>query len=141
MAVRVAVLIQTPAGSSLAITALLNGGFESADPHLLLPERCANALDPSWKASAPKVELGLAAGTADFFDWPGTLEVRIRVPDREGPAHVFKAYVSDGADEALVSDSGIDRLGVQIFSFAPGQWRFVDEARVRPTEAPQIWET
>ncbi len=39
----------------------------------------------------------------------------------------------------LVSDAGIDGLGVRIESFAPGRRRFAEETRIRDSEAPQYW--
>ena len=39
----------------------------------------------------------------------------------------------------LVSDSGIDALGIRIENFVPGHWRFADETIIRESEQPQYW--
>jgi hypothetical protein len=59
--------------------------------------------------------------------------------DREGRSVEFRAFVSEGDSEVLVSDGGIDALGIRIESFVPGRWRFADETHIRETEAPQYW--
>ena len=59
--------------------------------------------------------------------------------DREGRGVDFRVFVSDADSDVLVSDGGIDALGIRIESFVPGRWRFADETHIRNTEAPQYW--
>lgn len=63
----------------------------------------------------------------------------VRSADRDGPEVTFSVLVSDADGEVLVSDAGIDALGVRIESFAPGRWRFADETGIRESSAPQYW--
>ena len=51
----------------------------------------------------------------------------------------FRVLVSEHDKEVLVSDAGIDALGIRIESFVPGRWRFAEQTRVREAEAPQHW--
>lgn len=70
-----------------------------------------------------------------------SVQGRVVAADREGEVVSFHALVSGSDSEVLVSDSGIDALGVRIESFVPGRWRFSDETSSRDTEVPQYWES
>ena len=47
--------------------------------------------------------------------------------------------VAEHDPELLVSDAGIDALGIRIESFAPGRWRFAEETYIRDSESPEYW--
>jgi hypothetical protein len=139
MAVRVRLLIQAASGRSLEAIAVLNGGFEVPEPHLLLPLKCAEALVPDLEATATRREMTAAGGNVQLRALAASVTARVRVPDRDGPTARFRVLVSEADEEVLVSDAGIDALAVRIETFVPGRWRLADETRIRDTEAPQMW--
>jgi hypothetical protein len=138
MAVRVRLRIDAPGGRQLVTAAVLNGGFETEHPHLLVPARCAEALLGEFRSGAPREPIDTAAGRADVWVVPD-LDGRVVTADREGRLVRFRALASELEPELLVSDTGIDALGLRIESFAPGRWRFADEAAARDSEPAHLW--
>jgi hypothetical protein len=120
---------------------VLNGGFEIGEPHLLLPARCASMLLGDYRRDAARQEMEAAGGKVELVLATQEIEARVATREREGRSVRFKALVSEADTEILVSDAGIDALGVRIESFAPGRWRFADETTIRDSDAPQYWET
>jgi len=139
VAVRVQLRLTGPEGSELLCNSVLNGGFEVPEPYLLLPAACAERLLGDYRASARNQEMEAAGGEVTFLMAEQAITGRVHTIDREGRQVSFRVLVSAGDAEVLVSDTGIDALGVRIESFAPGRWRFADETRIRETEAPQTW--
>ena len=139
MAVRVPLEIRHPSGAVVQTVAVLNGGFEMDAPHLLLPAACVEQLDSAYRQKASPAELSTAGGPGQFLVLPAEVRARVTTPERAGPETEFKVLVSDVEDEALVSDAGIDRLGLRIEAFSPARWRFADEGKIREGSAPQIW--
>lgn len=78
-----------------------------------------------------------AGGEVELLHAVERISGRAVATDREGRTVEFRVFVSDADSEVLVSDGGIDALGIE--SFVPGRWRFADETRIRDTEAPQYW--
>lgn len=139
MAVRVRVVLRGVGATEVSTSAVLNGGFEIAEPHLLLPSRCADALLGDYRRTAIREAMDAAGGQIELLHPTERVTAQIVAADREGRSVDFRVLVSDGDSEVLVSDAGIDALGIRIESFAPGRWRFADEPRVRETEPPQYW--
>lgn len=71
------------------------------------------------------------------------LDERVRVAvtatGRDSVEVGFEVLVSETVPEVLVSDSGIDALGLAIVSFGRGLWRFRDESVTRESETPEEW--
>lgn len=139
MGVRVQLRLVGPKGAEVSTSALLNGGFEVRGPHLLLPARCAERLLGDYRAAARKQTMEAAGGEVSFLFVESEISGRVRVEDREGREVSFRALISEHDTEVLVSDAGIDALGIRIESFVPGRWRFAEETQVRDSEAPQEW--
>ncbi|MEW6368315.1 MAG: hypothetical protein AB1714_27100 [Acidobacteriota bacterium] len=139
MAVRIRLKITGQGEQPVITTAVLNGGFEVAEPHLLLPARCAGLVLGDYRSSAVWQSMEAAGGQVDFLLASDTVNARAVTADREGHEVSFKILVSDADPEVLVSDAGIDALGLRIESFAPGRWRFADQTLIRETEPPQYW--
>lgn len=139
VAVRVRLHLRGPAGADVSTAAVLNGGFEVPEPHLLLPARCADLLLGDYRRSAAREAMEAAGGEVQLLHPTERVAGRAVTIDREGRVVEFGVFVSDGDSEVLVSDGGIDALSIRVESFVPGRWRFADETRIRDTEAPQYW--
>lgn len=139
MAVRIKVVITGPSGKSLETVAVLNGGFETEEPCVLLPARAAARVLDSPAKRAKKITADVAGGQAEFRVPPERVEVRVRGSDRTGPPTRCEVLISSKDREALLSDSAIDALGVKIESFRRGLWRFSDEDKQRSGDPPQHW--
>ena len=138
MAVRVPLELKGPAGI-VRTSAVLNGGFEVPEPHLLLPARCAEAVLGDYTRGATEEELEAAGGEVTLLHSAEHVAGRVSAADRAGPSVDFRVFVSSADTEVLVSDGGIDALGLRVESFVPGRWRFADETKIHGTEAPEYW--
>lgn len=139
MAVRVRLRLTAPEGAEVLSSAVLNGGFEVPKPHLLLPARCAEQLLGDFQAEAHRKAMEAAGGEVTLLSLDRKILGRVHAEDHEGREVSFHVLVSEHDPEVLVSDAGIDALGIRIESFAPGRWRFAEETLVRDSEAPEYW--
>lgn len=141
MAVRVRIRIRGPKGKAVETVAVLNGGFEASMPHLLLPAGCARRLFGNYRSIAVEQEMEAAGGVATLLALAQTVNVEVVAGSRKGPERIFRVLVSEADREVLVSDTGIDELGVHIESFSPGRWRLSGEDAVHDSEAAHQWPT
>ena len=139
MAVRVRLRLRDPGGREVVCSAVLNGGFEVPEPHLLLPHRCAERILGDYRPSAVVQAMEAAGGEVNFFLASSPVTGAVKTEDHEGREVSFRVLISDADHEVLVSDSGIDALGIRIETFSPGHWRFVDQTLIRDSEPPQYW--
>ncbi len=137
MAVRVELELRGTHGT-VTSSAVLNGGFEIQGPHLLLPARCAVLLLGETR-SGTKLAMEAAGGEVEMTLANETVVGAVRTSDRLGRDVRFRVLVSEHDEEVLVSDAGIDALGIRIESFVPGRWRFAEETAVRDAVAAQVW--
>lgn len=139
MAVRVRLQLRRKGRGTVEAVALLNGGFETAEPFLLLPKALALKLFPDFPAGASGVRGETVGGMAALFLLSESVEVRARGGRGQGTIRSCRLLVSDIEREVLVSDSAIDALGISIESFGAGTWRFKGEKKLRSSEQPQYW--
>lgn len=139
MAVRLQLRLTGTGGREAISSAVLNGGFEIARPHLLMPASLARRLLGDYRSTARQRAMEAAGGEVTFLAVDQEVVGRVHTVDREGREVHFHILVAEHDPELLVSDAGIDALGVRIESFAPGRWRFAEETQVRDSEAPEYW--
>src|SRR5438034_859726 len=108
MAVRVRLRITRSSGESLECTALLNGGFETGRPEVLLPAEAAKRLYAQYPTGTRAVAGLLAAGETELLELPERVTAQVVTSARTGRKTAFGVLVSEEADEILVSDTGID---------------------------------
>ena len=142
MAVRVRIRIERkakPAGIETA--AVLNSGYESKEPQVLVPARVAELLQlyppPRMRVQTQTYEaVGRSIRLAVI---PRAVTVRVLV---RGPARrsvTCSAAISEHENEVLLNDCAIGSLGVVIVDARAGTWRFRNERAARGTECPQYW--
>ena len=139
MAVRLQLRLTGTGGVEVISSAVLNGGFEIAQPHLLIPAPLARRLMGDYRSTARQRAMEAAGGEVTFLAVDEEVVGRVHTDDREGREVSFHVLVAEHDPELLVSDAGIDALGVRIESFAPGRWRFAEETHIRDSEAPEYW--
>jgi len=137
--IRIGITPQEPGGEPVESISLLNGGFESESPCILLPVAVAAKLLRKMPEEGDRILAEVAGGKATFFFAEDTLNIHVVTQDRRGPAVECNVIVSKGDREILVSDLAIDALGVKIESFGKGLWRFSDEEQQRTSEPAQYW--
>lgn len=133
MAVRVRVKIES-GGRKLETSALVNTGFETETPQLLLPEAAARKLGLSIEGAERK-EYVSVGGVVRLYKSPSQVKVCVS----GGPEVRAEAIISPFEEEVLISDKLIDALGIVLENVARGTWRLEGETEARESESPQRW--
>jgi len=126
-------------GELLETVALVNTGFETPNPQILLPVKAAEKLG-LWP-DLPRDTL------VEIYDTAGgpTRVYRVRsavtveVAERGGRGVVADAVISHMEVEVLISDRLAEELMIAIEKPSEGIWRFRDEKVERRSERPEIW--
>ncbi|MCF3653316.1 MAG: hypothetical protein L2C94_004035 [Aigarchaeota archaeon] len=143
MAVRIKLRLKPKAlGEAIEVSALINSGFETDSPQLLIPVGLARllALYPPPVTSSI-IEVGTAGGPSRVFLVRDALEVWAVTEDREVGPKLVDVLISPIEEEVLVNDKLTEELGIILLATGSGKWRFVDDPadRVRHSEKPQYW--
>jgi hypothetical protein len=143
MAVRIKLRLRARAsGETIDVSALINSGFETDSPQLLIPMGLARrlALYPPPITSSI-IEVGTAGGPSRVFLVREALEVWAITDDREVGPKLVDVLISPIEEEVLVNDKLTEELGIILLATGSGKWRFVDDPadKVRRSEKPQYW--
>jgi hypothetical protein len=122
----------------LETSALVNTGFETPNPQILLPIKVAERL--SLWPELPKDTL------VEIYDTAGgpvrvyrvRNAVNVEIPEK-GISVITDAVISHTEVEVLISDKLADELMIVIERPGEGIWRFRDENILRKSEKPEIW--
>ena len=142
MAVRVRLRIRSRStGVEIVSSALVNSGFESDKPQLLIPRALAERLGIWPLREVTTAQYDMTAGPVSLSVLPDELEVYVVTHDREKGPVVCDAVVSTVEEEVLINDQLGEALGIVILGLGSGKWRFVDDdpQTVRMSETPQYW--
>ncbi|MEM2739566.1 MAG: hypothetical protein QXQ29_02040 [Candidatus Bathyarchaeia archaeon] len=141
MGVRVRLKVTSRSGRSIETSALVNTGFETLEPQLLLPVKAAEELglwpNPPREASIEIYDT--AGGPTKVYRIPGIAEVKVLAMDRESLSVVSDIVVSNVEFEVLISDKLAEELMISIEKPSRGIWRFRDEVKERGSEKPTYW--
>jgi hypothetical protein len=143
MAVRIKLELKSrTSGEAVNVSALINTGFETDSPQLLIPVELARrlALYPPPIASNI-IEVGTAGGPSRVFLVREGLDVWAVTDDREVGPKLADVLISPIEEEVLVNDKLTEELGIILLAAGSGKWRFVDDPvdKVRYSEKPQYW--
>jgi len=143
MALRVRIRVRHRASSKEVTTiALVNTGFETEVPQLLIPLKLAVELS-LWPPPQHStiVELGTAGGPVRKYLTPKALEVEVVEEDRVVGPIVCDAIISHVEEEVLINDKLSEELKIVILAAGSGKWKFVDDppGLVRHSYSPQLW--
>jgi len=143
VAVRVRSRIKLLDGRMLEATALVNTGFETEKPQLLLPVKAAEKLG-LWPNLPPETRVEIydtAGGPMRTYVISDAAEVNILTEDRESMTISSDICISHTEVEILISDMLAGRLRIVLEDPGEGIWRFRDDTpnKKRVSEAPQRW--
>jgi len=143
MAVRIRIKIKAKhSNKEVFSSALVNSGFETEKPQLLIPIKLAKAID-IWPPlpSAILIELGTAGGPIRNYLLPNELEVSVITSDKEVGPILCDAIISYVEEEVLINDKLCDKLNIVILKAGAGLWKFVDDPvkLKRESELPEYW--
>lgn len=141
MAARVRGLLKSRRGQEITVHFLLNSGFETDAPEVLVPQMLAGLLGvwPRLPAETLVEEYETVGGKTRLFRLEGEVEVSVVGEERTGAAVRCHLVISEHEEEALLSDQAIGALRLVIEDAASGLWRFRDETILRPSVPPQLW--
>ncbi len=119
------------------LIAVANSGYEASTPQLLVPKNVARDLG-LWPPPPEAMELvyDTAGGPLRVWCIPRAVNVAVVTPDYVSNEVVADLVISPFADEALMSDTLIEALGIVIEAAGSGLWRFRWEPKekLRPSE-------
>ena len=130
-------------GREEVTVALVNSGFESDTPQLLVPINLARRLGLWDRALVEgRIQLfGTVAGPTRLYILPSSIYVSILEDDYETQPVLSDAVISDVEREVLISDYLAGSLGIIVEDFRNGIWRISTDPnnRVRRGYRPQYW--
>lgn len=143
MAVRVKLRLRArTSGEIIEASALVNSGFETESPQLLIPIELARriALYPPPPTSTI-IEVGTAGGPSRVFLVREVIEVWVVTDDREVGLKVADILISPIEEEVLMNDKLTEELGIILLATGSGKWRFIDDPadKIRYSQKPQYW--
>jgi hypothetical protein len=143
VAVRVRIRVEKTGGARVEAIALLNSGYETLEPELLVNKAVAEALGilPELPPGSVVKEYVLADGSISrLIKVPKSFRVYVVEEDRVVGGVEASIVISERADELLISDKLAGALGIVVLDFAEGLWCFRDEIgrRVRKTKKKPV---
>jgi len=141
MAVRIRIEIE--AGKKKVQTVgLVNTGFETDEPEILLPRKLAEKMGLFPPASGSMLqEYEVVGGHVLVIKGSGQIGVRILAADRQTAFVGAFPVISETEREVLISDSLASELKISIEDPKRGLWRLSDDLTrsLRNSEKPEYW--
>jgi len=141
MGVRVRLRIKS-AGKTVETTALVNTGFETEQPEILLPANLAEKLGLYPPAEGSTLEeYSVVGGKTLIIKSSQPAEVQVLVEDRNTNPVMAVPIISSEETEVLISDKLASKLKLSIDDPGEGLWRFRDEppTKTRTSVPPEYW--
>ena len=124
--------------AEVELIALVNTGFISESPDVMLPTGVASELG-LWPPpeDALMASADTAGGGAVVYVVPGALEVSVVEEDRTVGPVMSNAVVNPSVNRVLISDYLAEELRIQVLYPRRGLWRFSDDepGRLRRSHA------
>jgi hypothetical protein len=143
VAVRIRLRIRSrTTGKELKVVALVNSGFETVKPQLLVPVKVAELLGlwPQIPRDYTVKDYMTAGGPTRMHVLADEVEVSVDVEHPTNPV-ISDLVISPFEEEVLISDKLAGKLGIVVYDFAEGIWRLqTDPEDVRRrSEERETW--
>lgn len=129
-------------GKTVKTSALVNSGFETEKPQLLIPIMLAREIG-LWPPplDAQIEEFGTAGGPTRNYVVRDALDVFVEVEEKEVGPVTCDAVISSLEFEVLINDKLGGELGIVLLDLARGMWRFASDPldKIRSSTPPQYW--
>ncbi|MEM2339665.1 MAG: hypothetical protein QXW83_05645 [Nitrososphaerales archaeon] len=140
---RVKLIIVVKGSKELRETvALVNSGFETITPQLLIPRRLAEELEiwPNMLSKAKIVTYGTAGGAVKNYLIPSIIEVSI-IEEGVQSKCIADAVISEIEEEVLISDKLAGKLGIILEDISEGLFALKADPnrKIRSSYPPQYW--
>ena len=129
-------------GKILEVIVLVNSGFETETPQLLVPVAVAERLDlwPSLPRNYSVVEYMTAGGPVRNYVLRNEILVKVKV-EYDTQVVLSDLVISTIENEVLIGDKLAGELGIIVYDFAKGIWRLKSDSENtrRISERRQVW--
>ncbi|MEX2705962.1 MAG: hypothetical protein Q6352_011955 [Candidatus Freyrarchaeum guaymaensis] len=145
MVVRVRIRLRALKGSkgeTVEGAGVLNAGYESERPEVIIPVRLAERLGlwPQLPEGTKVETYEVAGGTMVRVYFIGEcFESEVVTEDGASSPVRTTGVIMEGQNEILLSDSLISAHRIVLEDAKSGLWRFRDEEKLRRSEPPQYW--
>lgn len=126
---------------TLETSALVNSGFETESPDIVVPVEAAKRLGlwPPRNASLTVMETGGGEISIPYYELAADLELILH--GREAKKVVVNIIVNPHIHEVVLSDYVASMLGIILLDLKRGLWRLADDPpdTIRETAEPEEW--
>jgi len=140
--VRIRIKINSLKGKPpLEVSSLLNTGFGTEEPEVLVPVKVAEKLSfwPELPEGAMVKAYETTGGIARMCRISKAIEIQAATRDKISKPVKCALVISEIENEVLLSDRTIEELDIIIESPAKGLWKFKDDVELRNSVEPQYW--
>jgi len=140
--VRLGIRTRSEPSKEIRVVALVNSGFETDTPQLVIPMKLAVKLGLHNRLAEARIEsYGTSAGPVRMYVLPQVLEVWVDEPDIQSDVIVTDAVISDLEVEVLISDYLAGELEIVAEDFRRGIWRLRADSsnKLRESYQAQRW--
>ena len=128
-------------GKEVETSALVNTGFESNLPEVILPTPVAERLGlyPEFKPGTRAEEYSVVGGeTIVGYMVPASVHVQVVAEGVESSPILASATILHGEEEVIIGDRLAEDLGIVVLAPASGLWRFRwDPSGLKRPSAPK----
>jgi len=127
-------------GRSIETSALINSGFETEAPDIVIPVEVARRLGlwPPHNADFAMLDTGGGEIATPYYE--AALELELLLGDRPPKKTMVNVVINPHIHEVLISDFAASLLGISILDLKRGLWRLQDEPdKVRFSEEREEW--
>ena len=129
-------------GKTVETVALINAGFESEEPEIIVPVRLAEELG-LWPQLPQGTEIETyevaGGGKVRTYRIEGALETQVITEGAASDPVKTTAAIVEGEREVILSDKAISAHQMVLEEVGAGIWRFRGEAKTRQSEKPEFW--
>ena len=122
-------------------SALVNSGFETDAPDIVIPVELAKRLDlwPPREISLTILDTGGGEVSTPYYE--SAVELELILTDRESKKCIVNVIINPHIHEVLLSDYIASMLGLILLDLKRGLWRLTDDPtdKVRKTAKPEEW--
>ncbi|MEA2090678.1 MAG: hypothetical protein U9O89_08010 [Thermoproteota archaeon] len=129
MPVRVKLRVESKTGETVEVPALVNTGYSSEEPEVLIPRGVAETLNlrPEIYEESRVEDYFTVSGRVRLTYIPAAVNLSVLAGDRTvGPVRAH-ATMSTTESDVLISDKLADKLKISIIKAGAGEWRFLDD--------------
>ncbi len=142
MAVNIKIKIKSQTGKEIETIALVNSGFRSDAPEVIIPLKVAEKLDinPQLIENARIEKYEIAGGEVlSCYSIPDAVWVKIITEDKETEEVKCICTIMSHEREVIISDKLASALKIAIEDVGEGIRRFRGEQKLRKSFPPQFW--